>query len=44
MVPVSDEAFYEKDEVEDNNGKISKSSGSTVEWLEEELLNFCMAR
>ncbi len=38
---VSDEAFYEKDEVEDNNGKkISKSSGSTVEWLEEESFFF----
>ena len=38
---VSDEAFYEKDEIEDNNGiKISKSSGSTVEWLEEESFFF----
>ncbi len=34
---VSDEAFYEEDEIEENNGKkISKSSGSTVEWVEEE--------
>ncbi len=34
---VSDEAFYDEDEIEDNNGnKISKSSGSTVEWVEEE--------
>ena len=34
---VSDEAFYDKDEVEDKNGKkIAKSSGSLVEWLEEE--------
>ena len=34
---VSDEAFYDKDEIEDKNGKkISKSSGSPVEWLEEE--------
>ena len=34
---VSDEAFYDEDEVEDNNGnKISKSSGSIVEWVEEE--------
>jgi methionyl-tRNA synthetase len=34
---VSDEAFYDKDEIEDNNGKkISKSSGSLVEWVEEE--------
>ncbi len=34
---VSDEAFYEKDEIEDKDGnKVSKSSGSRVEWLEEE--------
>ncbi len=34
---VSDEAFYDEDEIEDKNGKkISKSSGSSVEWLEEE--------
>ena len=34
---ISDEAFYDEDEIEDNNGKkISKSSGSPVEWLEEE--------
>ena len=34
---VSDEAFYDEDEIEDKNGKkISKSSGSLVEWLEEE--------
>ena len=34
---VSDEAFYDQDEIEDKNGeKISKSSGSSVEWLEEE--------
>ncbi len=34
---VSDEAFYDEDEIEDNNGKkISKSSGSIVEWVEEE--------
>ena len=34
---VSDEAFYDKDEIEDKNGKkISKSSGSLVEWVEEE--------
>ena len=34
---VSDEAFYDEDEIEDNNGdKISKSSGSSVEWVEEE--------
>ena len=34
---VSDEAFYEEDEVEEKNGKkISKTSGSIVEWVEEE--------
>ena len=34
---VSDEAFYDKDEIEEKNGnKISKSSGSQVEWVEEE--------
>ena len=33
---VSDEAFYDEDEIEDNEGKkISKSSGSAVEWVEE---------
>jgi len=34
---VSDEAFYDEDEIENIDGKkISKSSGSTVEWVEEE--------
>ena len=34
---ISDEAFYDEDEIENKNGKkISKSSGSPVEWLEEE--------
>ncbi len=34
---ISDEAFYDKDEIEDVNGKkISKISGSSVEWVEEE--------
>jgi len=34
---VSDEAFYDEDEIEDINGeKKSKSSGSTVDWLEED--------
>ncbi len=34
---VSDEAFYDEDEIEDKDGnKISKSSGSPVEWVEEE--------
>ena len=32
---ISDEAFYDQDEVEDKNGaKVSKSSGSNVEWVE----------
>ncbi len=34
---VSDEAFYNEDEVEKKDGsKIAKSSGSSVEWVEEE--------
>ena len=34
---VSDEAFYDDDEIEKKDGKkISKSSGSAVEWVEEE--------
>ncbi len=34
---VSDEAFYDEDEVEKKEGKrIAKSSGSTVDWVEEE--------
>ena len=34
---VSDEAFYDEDEIEEKDGKkISKSSGSLVEWVEEE--------
>ena len=34
---VSDEAFYDEDEIEVKEGKkISKSSGSLVEWVEEE--------
>ena len=34
---VSDEAFYDEDEIIDESGKkISKSSGSIVEWVEEE--------
>jgi len=34
---VSDEAFYDEDEIESINGsKVSKSSGSKVEWVEEE--------
>ena len=34
---MSDEAYYDEDEIEENNGaKISKLSGSKVEWVEEE--------
>ena len=34
---ISDEAFYDDDEIEETNGiKRSKSSGSQVEWVEEE--------
>tara|TARA_B100000963_G_scaffold352042_1_gene364616 strand:- start:30 stop:1571 length:1542 start_codon:yes stop_codon:yes gene_type:complete len=34
---VSDEAFYDEDEIDNVNGKkISKLSGSSVEWVEEE--------
>ena len=38
---VSDEAFYLEDEIEEKDGvKISKSSGSVVEWVEEEFIFF----
>ncbi len=34
---VSDEAYYDEDEIEEVNGKkISKTSGSSVDWVEEE--------
>ena len=34
---VSDEAYYDEEEIEDKNGKkFSKTSGSPVEWVEEE--------
>ena len=42
---VSDEAFYNEDEIEDSGGKkISKSSGSTVEWVEEESYFFKLSK
>ena len=42
---VSDEAFYNEDEVEENNGnKIAKSSGSIVEWVEEESFFFKLSQ
>ncbi len=38
---VSDEAFYNEDEVEEKGGlKVAKSSGSAVEWVEEESFFF----
>jgi methionyl-tRNA synthetase len=38
---VSDEAFYNEDEIEESNGnKIAISSKSTVEWIEEESFFF----
>ena len=34
---ISDEAFYDEDEIDEKDGKkISSASGSTVEWVEEE--------
>ena len=34
---ISDEAFYDENEIEEKDGvKVSKDSGSTVEWVEEE--------
>ena len=42
---VSDEAFYNDDELEDINGKkLSKSSGSLVEWVEEESYFFRLSK
>ncbi len=42
---VSDEAFYNEDEIEDLEGKkISKSSGSPVEWVEEESYFFRLSK
>ncbi len=38
---ISDEAYYDKDEIEDVNGKkIAKNSGSSVDWVEEESFFF----
>ena len=42
---VSDEAFYNEDEIEDLDGKkVSKSSGSLVEWVEEESYFFKLSK
>ena len=42
---VSDEAFYNEDEIEEIEGKkISKSSKSTVEWIEEESYFFRLSK
>ena len=42
---VSDEAFYNEDEIEEKNGKkLSKTSGSLVEWVEEESYFFKLSK
>ena len=42
---VSDEAYYDGDEIEDKDGsKIAKSSGSKVEWVEEESYFFKLSK
>ena len=42
---VSDEAFYSEDEIDEENGKkISKLSGSLVEWVEEESYFFKLSK
>jgi methionyl-tRNA synthetase len=42
---VSDEAFYNEDEIEDKTGnKLSKVSGSPVEWVEEESYFFKLSK
>ena len=42
---VSDEAFYSKDEIVEKDGnKISSSSGSIVEWIEEESYFFRLSK
>ena len=42
---VSDEAFYDDDEIENKDGlKISKVSGSKVEWVEEESYFFRLSK
>ena len=42
---VSDEAFYNEDEIEEIDGKkIAKSSKSTVEWIEEESYFFRLSK
>ena len=42
---VSDEAFYNEDEIETkNNIKISINSGSPVEWVEEESYFFKLSK
>ncbi len=42
---VSDEAFYSEDEIEvSDNVKISKTSGSQVEWIEEESYFFRLSK
>ena len=42
---VSDEAFYNEDEIEDKNGKkVAVSSKSIVEWVDEESFFFRLSK
>ena len=42
---ISDEAYYEDDEIEEeNNKKIAKSSGSPVDWVEEDSYFFKLSK
>ncbi len=42
---ISDEAFYNEDEIIDKNGiKVCKTSGSNVEWIEEESYFFRLSK
>ena len=42
---ISDEAYYEDDEIiEENNKKVAKSSGSTVDWVEEDSYFFKLSK
>ena len=40
MVFYFDEAYYDEDEIKEDNKKVSISSGSKVEWVEEESFFF----
>ena len=42
---ISDEAYYEDDEIiEENNKKVAKSSGSSVDWVEEDSYFFKLSK